>query len=127
MAEVQRGTAEDDEFQIRDGLLIRRGALYVPGDDLRAKVLQQLHDAPTAGHFGKEKTVELVARDFGGPRCGGKSRITSRGATPAKGPSQCTNRRRDCSNPCRHRSNRGRGWPWTLSRIYPARGARRQC
>uniref|UniRef100_A0A670KGS1 Gypsy retrotransposon integrase-like protein 1 n=1 Tax=Podarcis muralis TaxID=64176 RepID=A0A670KGS1_PODMU len=72
MEEVHKGTAKDDEFQIRDGLLIRKGALYVPGDDLRARVLQQLHDAPTAGHFGKEKTVELVARDFWWPKMRGE-------------------------------------------------------
>uniref|UniRef100_A0A670JY26 Gypsy retrotransposon integrase-like protein 1 n=1 Tax=Podarcis muralis TaxID=64176 RepID=A0A670JY26_PODMU len=72
MEEVQRGTAKDEEFQIRDGLLIRKGALYVPGDDLRAKVLQQLHDAPSAGHFGKDKTAELVARDFWWPKMRGE-------------------------------------------------------
>uniref|UniRef100_A0A670ILS5 Gypsy retrotransposon integrase-like protein 1 n=1 Tax=Podarcis muralis TaxID=64176 RepID=A0A670ILS5_PODMU len=72
MEEVRRGTAKDDEFQIRDGLLTRKGALYVPGDDLRAKVLQQLHDAPSAGHFGKEKTTELVARDFWWPQMRGE-------------------------------------------------------
>uniref|UniRef100_A0A670JBN2 Gypsy retrotransposon integrase-like protein 1 n=1 Tax=Podarcis muralis TaxID=64176 RepID=A0A670JBN2_PODMU len=72
MEEVQRGTAKDEEFQIRDGLLLRRGALYVPGDDLHAKVLQQLHDAPSAGHFGKDKTAELVARDFWWPKMRGE-------------------------------------------------------
>uniref|UniRef100_A0A670KNJ5 Gypsy retrotransposon integrase-like protein 1 n=1 Tax=Podarcis muralis TaxID=64176 RepID=A0A670KNJ5_PODMU len=72
MAEAHRGTAATDEFQVRDGLLLRKGAIYVPGDDLRAKVLQQLHDAPTAGHFGTEKTIELVARDFWWPRMRGE-------------------------------------------------------
>uniref|UniRef100_A0A670JJI7 Gypsy retrotransposon integrase-like protein 1 n=1 Tax=Podarcis muralis TaxID=64176 RepID=A0A670JJI7_PODMU len=72
MEELRRGTTRDDEFQIRDGLLTRKGALYVPGDDLRAKVLHQLHDAPSAGHFGKEKTAELVARDFWWPQMRGE-------------------------------------------------------
>ncbi|CAI5791730.1 Hypothetical predicted protein, partial [Podarcis lilfordi] len=34
MAEAHRGTAATDEFQLRDGLLIRKGAIYVPGDEL---------------------------------------------------------------------------------------------
>uniref|UniRef100_A0A670I7Y0 Gypsy retrotransposon integrase-like protein 1 n=1 Tax=Podarcis muralis TaxID=64176 RepID=A0A670I7Y0_PODMU len=72
MEEVRQGAAKDAEFQIRDGLLIRKGALYVPGDELRAKVLQQLHDAPSAGHFGKDKTAELVARDFWWPKMRGE-------------------------------------------------------
>ena len=34
---------------------------------MRAKVLKQLHDSPSAGHPGQQKTLQLVTRDFWWP------------------------------------------------------------
>ena len=54
-------------------LLVRRGLvylgesdrLYVPADAaLRTRLLHECHDAPTAGHLGKDKTLEQVKRRF---------------------------------------------------------------
>uniref|UniRef100_A0A670JV70 Gypsy retrotransposon integrase-like protein 1 n=1 Tax=Podarcis muralis TaxID=64176 RepID=A0A670JV70_PODMU len=42
--------------------------MYVPGEVLRRRVLKQLHDTPTAGHFGQHKTMMLVTRQFWWPR-----------------------------------------------------------
>ena len=39
--------------------------LYIPAsDDLRLHVLRQAHNAPAAGHPGRSKTLELIAREY---------------------------------------------------------------
>jgi hypothetical protein len=39
--------------------------VYVPDDpDLKDDILRQVHDHPTAGHFGRVKTLELLSRNF---------------------------------------------------------------
>jgi len=48
-----------------DGLLLRNGLVYVPAaDEIKLGVLQDCHDAPTAGHLGEDKTLELVTRNY---------------------------------------------------------------
>ena len=54
----------DPRFQFRDGLLYYEGLLYVPKGPCRLRVLQSRHDFPSAGHFGFNKTMELISRDF---------------------------------------------------------------
>jgi hypothetical protein len=58
-------------------LLVRKGLvylgnsdrLYIPADAaLRTRLLHECHDAPTAGHLGKDKTLEQVKRRFYWPR-----------------------------------------------------------
>ena len=52
-----------------DGLLRRDNRIYVPdSDDLRLRVLRYKHDHPTAGHFGQNKTINLVQREYTWPR-----------------------------------------------------------
>lgn len=52
----------------KDGLLYYKGLLYVPEGPLRLQVLQARHDLPAAGHFGFNKTMELLSRDFWWPQ-----------------------------------------------------------
>ena len=48
-----------------DGFLLRHGLVYVPEDQaLKTDILGQSHDHPTAGHFGRFKTLELLSRNF---------------------------------------------------------------
>ena len=54
----------DPSFQFLDGLLYYEGLLYVPEGPCRLRVLQSRHDFPSAGHFGFNKTMELISRDF---------------------------------------------------------------
>jgi hypothetical protein len=59
------GTLEWEEL---DGLVYYRGRLYVPDDKgLRQEVVHQCHDAPTAGHHGRDGTLELVSRHYWWP------------------------------------------------------------
>ncbi|KAH0611235.1 uncharacterized protein H6S33_011662 [Morchella sextelata] len=46
-----------------EGRLLYRGSIYVPDyDPLKLRILQLYHDAASAGHPGREKTFELIAR-----------------------------------------------------------------
>ena len=38
--------------------------LCIPGGIWRQKILSELHDSPSAGHFGIKKTLELIKRNF---------------------------------------------------------------
>ena len=58
----------DPRFQFQDGLLYYQGLLYVPEGPCRLQVLQSRHDFPAAGHFGFNKTMELISRDFWWPQ-----------------------------------------------------------
>ena len=57
-----------EEFEFKDGLLYHKGLLYVPPGSARLKVLQLRHDFPAAGHFGFNKTMELISRDYWWPQ-----------------------------------------------------------
>ncbi|KIK12769.1 hypothetical protein PISMIDRAFT_18502 [Pisolithus microcarpus 441] len=51
-----------------DGLLRLDGRIYVPDiNDLRLRVLRYKHDHPLAGHFGQNRTLELVRREYTWP------------------------------------------------------------
>ena len=56
---------QPDDLTIEDGLLHHQGHIWVPDDlELKRDVLSSCHDGPTAGHFGVQKTFELVTRTF---------------------------------------------------------------
>jgi transposase InsO family protein len=49
----------------RKGLLKYQGQVYVPDDHaVRTEILRRYHDDPHAGHFGTERTTELVKRKY---------------------------------------------------------------
>ena len=48
-----------------DNLLRYKGRIYVPEDPaLRQEIIAKCHDDPLAGHFGAEKTLELLQRKY---------------------------------------------------------------
>jgi len=49
----------------KDGLLYYKNRLRIPNDEgLQTTIAKGCHDSRVAGHFGQEKTVEIVTRDF---------------------------------------------------------------
>ncbi|KAG6585071.1 reverse transcriptase [Phytophthora cinnamomi] len=63
--------ARAHRFRVHDGLLLYNAVddnadrVVVPNDhDLRLRIMYEYHDAPTAGHLGREKTYVLLTRDF---------------------------------------------------------------
>ena len=56
------------DWEEEDGLVYHQGRLYVPPEDnLRAEILRQCHDHPTAGHPGLHGTLNLVSTHFWWP------------------------------------------------------------
>ena len=51
------------DWQVINGVLHYQGLPYVP-EIIRAELISRHHDDPLAGHFGIEKTRELVARKY---------------------------------------------------------------
>ena len=58
---------ESSHFKIDNNLLYFEECLYVPNGS-HLSVLQARHDLPTVGHFGFNKTLELVSWDFWWPQ-----------------------------------------------------------
>jgi hypothetical protein len=76
---VKEAAANDEEYQkalatpmkdveIQDGLLYRKGLLWVPNDAaLKLGIFQSEHDTMVAGHMGMDRTTDLIRRNFWWP------------------------------------------------------------
>ena len=69
LKELEKLKEEGKEFpktcQSNDGLLYYKNQLYIPdNDELHTAIAKGCHDSRVAGHFGQEKTIEIVTRDF---------------------------------------------------------------
>jgi Integrase zinc binding domain/Integrase core domain len=54
-----------DGFSEDGGLLLKDGLVYVPNENaLKLRILRDCHDGKTAGHLGREKTLDQVTRDY---------------------------------------------------------------
>ena len=63
-AQAQKIRAEKREgWEDSEGVLHHQGLPYVP-ELIRTELISRHHDDPLAGHFGIEKTRELVARKY---------------------------------------------------------------
>lgn len=52
-------------YALRDGILWFKGTIFVPNNaEIHRQILRSRHDAPAAGHQGRAKTLDLVARSF---------------------------------------------------------------
>ncbi|MGH2639958.1 MAG: reverse transcriptase domain-containing protein, partial [Rhabdochlamydiaceae bacterium] len=52
-------------FTVKNEMIYCGQQLYIPPDkQIRAELLLEAHDAPTSGHVGTAKTVELLARTY---------------------------------------------------------------
>lgn len=49
---------------ISDGLVRKDQRILVPTEHLQIQVLKESHDNPLGGHFGQDKTLELLRRSF---------------------------------------------------------------
>ena len=56
-------TEKRESWEEIDGVLHHQGLPYVP-ELIRTELISRHHDDPLAGHFGIEKTRELVARKY---------------------------------------------------------------
>ena len=52
-------------WDMQDGLLYYKDRLVIPAkEDLLTEIAKGCHDSKVAVHFGEEKTIELVRRNF---------------------------------------------------------------
>ena len=53
------------KWQTKKDLVLKEGKVYVLKDEkLRVEIIQLHHDVPVAEHEGKQKTIELVTRNY---------------------------------------------------------------
>ena len=52
-----------ENWTFDDDILYFKTRAYIP-QKMRTKVMEQVHDAPLAGHFGRERTRDLLAREY---------------------------------------------------------------
>jgi len=67
--ELETLTKEEKElpkqWSISEGLLYYKDRLFVPdNEELQTLIAKGCHDSKVAGHFGQEKTLEIITRDF---------------------------------------------------------------
>jgi len=60
-------TLRDKEWEIEDGVVLKKGRIYVPEGELRGEIIQLHHNTPVGGHGGRWKTTELVTRNYWWP------------------------------------------------------------
>jgi len=60
-------TPENRQIEIRDGLLHRKGRLWIPKEGIQ-QVIESEDDTKVAGHMGQDKTIELIRRNLWWPK-----------------------------------------------------------
>jgi hypothetical protein len=64
---VKKENNSDTNYEIIDDLLCWKGRLYAP-KKTRERIIKSEHDSKIAGHFGRDRTMELVSRNFYWPK-----------------------------------------------------------
>src|SRR5690606_8150880 len=67
---LKNGETVAKEISIENDCLLYKQRLWLPDDGsrLRVEVLEDQHDSKHAGHYGQQKTLELVRRNFYWPK-----------------------------------------------------------
>jgi len=60
-------TQKTKELETKEGLLYRRGKLWVPEGKIQS-IMESEHDTKVAGHMGQDKTIELIRRNLWWPK-----------------------------------------------------------
>jgi len=60
--QVKKDGNIDKNFTITNDLLCWKNRIYVP-EGIRQRIIQSEHDSKVAGHFGRERTLELISRN----------------------------------------------------------------
>jgi len=60
-------TLRDKEWEIEDGVVLKKGRIYMLEGELRGEIIRLHHDTPVGGHGGRWKMTELVTRNYWWP------------------------------------------------------------
>ena len=55
---------KNEEWEIENGIVLKKGRIYVPEGDLRREIIQLHHDTPVGGHRRRWKMAELIIRNY---------------------------------------------------------------
>jgi hypothetical protein len=66
--QIQDFCSDHAKFEFQNGLLYRDGLLYVSNGLAQFQILQLKHDTLVVGHFGFNKTMELMSRNYWWPQ-----------------------------------------------------------
>jgi len=62
---LREGKELPKQWTITDNLLYYKDRLYIPANEnLQTLIAKGCHDSQVAGHFGQDKTLEIITRDF---------------------------------------------------------------
>lgn len=64
MKNLSSKTHDASKFDFQNNLFYFEGYLYIVKKEVHLHVLQAYHDLSTSLHFGYNKTLELISRDF---------------------------------------------------------------
>ena len=57
-------TLKDEKWEIKDGVVMKEERVYVLEGELRREVIWLHHNTPVGGHKERQKTTELVTRNY---------------------------------------------------------------
>jgi len=60
-------TLKNEEWKIEDGIVMKKGRIYMLEGKLRREIIQLHYNTPVGGHRGRWKTTELVTRNYWWP------------------------------------------------------------
>jgi len=61
----EKGKELSKQWSVSDGLLCYTDWLFIPAnEDLQTLIAKRCHDSQVAGHFGQEKTLEIITQNF---------------------------------------------------------------
>jgi len=60
-------TLRNEEWEIEDGVVLKKGRIYIPEGELRGEVIQLHHNTLVGGHRERWKMTELVTRNYWWP------------------------------------------------------------
>ena len=60
-------TLKDKEWEIKDGIVMKKEKIYIPEGELRGEIIQLYYNTPVGEHKGRWKITELVARNYWWP------------------------------------------------------------
>ena len=55
---------KNEKWKIEDRVVMKKGQIYILEEELREEVIQLYHDTPVEGHRGRQKTMELITRNY---------------------------------------------------------------
>jgi len=58
---------KNEEWEIENGIVLKKGRIYIPEGDLRREIIQLHHDTPVGEHGRRWKMAELIIRNYWWP------------------------------------------------------------